>query len=91
MQRDRTGSRQMVCLPDSYPEHPAAPHPRPAPAQQLRAGTLGSSQPSKEQKLQGERIKMPEVINSIFTAAFPEIWMHCSECNSTAVPALTSS
>lgn len=52
---------------------------------------LGSSQPLKEQKLQGEGTKLSQAINSIFIAAFPEIWAHRSECKSAAVPALTSS
>lgn len=78
------------CLPDSYLEHPAAPHHRPAPAQQLRAGALGFSQPLKEQKLQGEGTQLPQVVNSTLTAAFPEIWTHSREFRSSAVPALTS-
>lgn len=52
---------------------------------------LGSSQPLNDQKLQGKGIKSPQTINSVFTAAIPEMWVHCSECKSSAGPALTSS
>lgn len=55
------------------------------------AGMLGSSQLLNDQKLQGKGIKSPQIINSVFTAAIPEMWVHCSECKSSAGPALTSS